>query len=180
MNRFALLIGAVVALSACGPEPSVNETNASVEEVSEKVREASREQGLIRPGKWQSTVTIEEMSVPGMPPETAQRMQAMLEQSRSAEVCLTEEQAKKPNAFFAGNDQCRYDHFTMRGGKIDAAMRCSSGEATQVMEMEGTYSPTSYNMRMMSKTEGGPAGQAMTMQMRVESKRVGECDEEQN
>lgn len=181
MNRLALLIGAAVLLTACGQDASVNETNATVAEVSESVREASREQGLIRPGKWASTVTIEEMSVPGMPPETAERMEAMLQQSRTAEVCLTEEEAARPDAnFFAGNEQCRYDRFTMAGGEIEALMRCSEGETTQVMEMAGTYSPTDYDMRMVSKTLGGPAGEAMTLQMRVRSQRVGKCDKEQN
>ena len=51
---------------------------------------------------------------------------------------------KRPKEdFFAGkNNECRYDHFTMGGGKIDAAMHCGGkhGES-QVMQMAGTYSP---------------------------------------
>lgn len=180
MYRAMLCLGLVLPLAACGSKPSVEETNASVEEVSQKVREASRDQGLIRPGKWISTVTIENMAMPGMPPETRQRLQSMLQQTRTAEVCLTEEQAKKPSAdFFSGNEECRYDHFTMTGGKIDAAMRCSHGGTTQTMQMAGTYSPTSYEMRMKSATAGGPSGEPMTMEMRVQSHRVGDCTPQQ-
>ena len=51
---------------------------------------------------------------------------------------------------------------------------------TQVMEMSGTYSANSYEMRMCSTTEGGQAGAPMTMQMEVQSRRVGECDAEQS
>lgn len=171
----------LLLLAACGPSASVDETNASVEEVSESVRQAAKEEGLIRPGKWVSTVTVEEMSIPGMPPETRERMQEMLSQTRTAATCLTEEDAKKPSAdFFSGGDQCRYDHFTMRGGKIDAAMRCSQEGATQVMQMTGTYSGNSYEMRMRSTTEGGPGDAPMTMQMKVESRRVGACDQKQS
>lgn len=180
MTRAILLLSIALPLAACGSEPSVSEQNASVEDVSERVREASREQGLIRPGKWMSTVSIEDVSLPGMPADTAERMRSMLSQTRSVESCLTPEQARQPNAnFFSGNDQCRYDTFTMTGGKIDAVMRCEHQGTTQVMEMEGTYSPTSYEMHMRSVTEGGPGGETMTMQMKVAAERVGECESEQ-
>ncbi|HUG45316.1 MAG TPA: DUF3617 domain-containing protein [Sphingomicrobium sp.] len=178
MIRSILLLGLALPLVSCGPGPTVSEENASVEEVADKVREASKDQGLIRPGKWVSAVTIEEVSIPGMPPEAAEQMQGMLTRTRSAESCLTEEDAKQPRAtFFAGNDKCRYDRFEMSSGKIDALMRCQQDGATQVMEMTGTYSPSSYRMQMSSKTEAGPGGEPMTMQMRVEAERIGECDE---
>jgi hypothetical protein len=57
-------------------------------------------------------------------------------------------------------------------------MRCEQDGTTQVMEMTGTYSPSNYRMRMNSTTEGGPGGEAMTIQMRVEAERTGECDAE--
>jgi hypothetical protein len=179
MRIAALILPALLApLASCGPSPTVSEENASVEEVADKVREASRDQGLIRPGKWVSSVTIEEVSIPGMPREAAEQMKGMLTQTRTADSCLTPEDAKQPNAtFFAASDQCRYDRFEMRGGKIDAVMRCQQEGATQVMEMTGTYSPTSYKMRMNSTTEGGPGGEAMTIQMRVEAERTGECED---
>ena len=179
MNRVALLIFAAVPLAGCGG-PSVNEENASVEEVSEKVREASRDQGLIRPGQWTSSVTIERMDMPGVPPQAAEQMKRMVAQTHTSERCLTPEEVQQPKGdFFGGNENCRYDHFTMRGGRIDAQMRCTAQGATQVMDMEGTYSPDAYEMRMTSRSEGGPTGQGMTMQMKVEAERVGECTGEE-
>jgi hypothetical protein len=136
---------------------------------------------FVRPGKWQSQITVEEISMPGMPPEMAQQMKAMIAQreKQSSEQCLTEENVRRPQEeFFAGkNNACRYDHFQMGGGKIDATMRCKASGVTQVMEMDGTYSPESYTMRMATRSDGGqgPAG-GMEMRMRVESKRIGECD----
>jgi len=176
VNRSAMLIALALPLVACGSGPSVDEKNASVEEVAEKVREASRGDQFIRPGKWLSSMTIEEMNMPGMPPEAAEQMQRMLAQSQSSESCLTAEQVKQPKEeFFSGNENCRYDHFRMGGGKIDAAMRCQASGSTQLMQMTGNYSPDSYEMRMQSKVEGGP-GEGMTMRMKVEAKRTGECD----
>jgi hypothetical protein len=83
---------------------------------------------------------------------------------------------KQPKGkFFGGNDNCRYDHFTMSGGKIDAAMRCTESGRSQIMQMSGTYSPDAYSMQMSSRSEGGPADEAVSMQMKVDAKRIGQC-----
>lgn len=177
MKPALLVIAAVLPLAACGQSPTVSEENASVEEVAQKVRVATRDKGFVQPGKWSSTITIEDVQMPGAPPATAAQMKKMMMQTRTAESCLTPEEAKAPKGdFFGGSESCRYDHFKMGGGKIDAKMHCAQDKGSQVMEMSGSYSPTSYEMHMKSQVQGGEPGQAMTMQMRVESKRVGECD----
>ncbi len=179
--KTAALLLAALPLAACNSEPEISATNASVEEVAEKVRDAGAgtSASFIRAGKWASKVTMEEVTMPGMPPEMTARMKSSIAGDKSYESCLTEEQAKRPTEdFFAGkNNQCRYDHFNMGGGKIDAKMRCAQGGMSQVMEMAGTYSPDSYQMRMSTATEGaGGAAEGMTMKMRVDAKRVGACD----
>lgn len=174
MYRSILLASLILPVAACGSKPAVDEKNASVEEVSQKVREVSNDEGLIRPGKWQSTVTIDQMDMPGVPPQVATQMKKMIAQAHTSDTCLTPQEVKQPKAtFFSGNDQCRYDHFTMGNGKIDAEMHCDQGGTTQVMQMNGTYSPNSYQMQM--KAKGGRGGEAMTMQMSVDAKRIGEC-----
>jgi len=176
MMRRILLVALPLCVAACNSKPAVEETNASVEEVAEKVREASDDGQLLQPGKWLSKVTIEDVAIPGMPKEAAEQMKRMVAQTHQAESCLTPEQAKKPNGgFFGGNDQCRYDHFIMRGGKIDAQMRCDQGGTSQAMKMTGSYSPNSYEMRMTTNQEEGPGGSPMSLKMKVEAKRVGEC-----
>ena len=183
MNQIAAaaLLACALPLAACNSEPEVSATNASVEEVADKVADAGAGANFIRAGKWSSTVTMEEVSAPGMPPELAERMKGATGAAagKTYESCLTEEEAKAPKEdFFAGkNASCRYDHFNMGGGKIDAKMRCSQGGMSQVMEMAGTYGPERYQMRMATKMEGagGPV-EGMTMKMRVDAKRVGVCD----
>ena len=177
---FVLLICAAGACSRS--EPDVDARNASVAEVAEQVRGATGEQGFVRPGKWLSQVTVEDVSAPGLPAQVRDQMQGMMAKQSSYESCLTPEQAKRPKEdFFAGKDnQCRYEHFTMGDGKIDARMKCSTEGMSQTMEMAGTYSPEAYNMRMTTKAEGmpGPASE-MSMRMRVDAKRVGECNAKQ-
>lgn len=172
------MLSSLAALGACNQGPEVHEKNASVEDVAGKVREATGGQ-FIRAGEWKSTSAIEEMTVPGLSAEESARMKQVMATSGIHEftTCLTEEDVKQPEGkFFTGNDQCRYDHFTMSRGKIDAAMRCQNGGGVQVMTMTGTYAPDSYQMRMEMKGGGAPgANGAMTMRMRVDSKRIGEC-----
>jgi hypothetical protein len=181
MKTILCLIACALPLAACNKGPQINEKNASVAEIAQKVREVSPGEGFIRPGLWESKVTVEKFEMPGMPPEMSQRMKTMMAQNQEhgSKNCLTPEDVKRPKEdFFAGkNNQCRYDHFTMGGGKIDATMRCGGkhGES-QAMQMAGTYSPESYQMETSMKMEGGstPEG-SMAMTMRIEAKRVGEC-----
>jgi hypothetical protein len=63
----------------------------------------------------------------------------------------------------------------MGDGKIDAEMHCEQQGVSQRMTMAGSYGPEAYSMHMTSRSEGGPAGAAMSMKMRVEAKRVGDC-----
>lgn len=168
----------LMMLAACDSGPTVKAENAKPSEVAEKVRAAGGGSTFVRPGKWVSSVTIQEMSVPGMPPEFAAKMKERMAEARTFESCLTPEQAKKPKEdFFAGADKsCRYDKFEMTGGKIDATMHCSREGVSQTMTMAGNYSDDHYNMQMSSKMEGAGPQAGMSMKMQVDSKRVGECD----
>lgn len=186
MRLLFLVTGAAVLLAGCGKsEPTVKARDATAGEVAEKVREAGADQSIVRPGLWESKVTIDQLDMPGVPPEMLQRMKAMMaeRQEHSFQTCLTAEDVKRPKEdFFAGkNNECRYDNFTMGGGKIDAVMHCGKGGASQTMQMAGTYSPDSYQMQMSTKSEpakGQEAG-AMSMQMRVQANRIGECSAKQ-
>jgi hypothetical protein len=178
MKRAVRVAASILFLASCNKSPEVHEKDASVAEVAKKVREAGADQSFVRPGLWQSKVTIEKFEVPGMPQEMATRMRTMMAQNQEHgfQSCLTAEDVKKPKEdFFAGKDnECRYDGFTMGGGKIDAVMHCGKG---QTMKMAGTYAPDSYSMQtsMTAAADKGDEASGMQMQMRIEAQRVGEC-----
>lgn len=178
-NRLAAaLLAAVLPLAACDSGPSVKVENASVGEVANEVAEAGGTGSFVRPGKWESKLTIMDMSMPGMPPEVAAQMKGFAGRIEAHQTCLTVEQAQRPKEdFFAGADRnCRYDRFTMSGGKIDAVMKCAQEGGTQVMEMAGTYSSDAYDMTMTSTASGTGPSAGMKMRMRVDARRIGECD----
>lgn len=180
MKPLILIAAAATALGAGNREPKVDAKNATPEEVAAKVAASGVDKVMMRPGLWQSKVTIGEVNVPGAPPEMSAAMSGRTSEERT--YCLSEAEAKKPGEnFFAGNkNECRYDHFTMDGGKIDAAMRCTHEQMTQLVNFKGTYTPEAYQMAMDTKVEGGPREMAgMSMSMKVDSKRVGECSAKQ-
>lgn len=180
--RLALIVPALLLpLAACDSGPKVSATNATAEEVQEKVAAATGKEGvLVNPGRWEGTMTIKEMDIPNMPAQAKEQMKAQMGGAKTFVSCVTEEDVKKQKAFFTGDEtdkSCKYDHFNMAGGKIDAVMNCDhGGGARMAMTMNGSYSPDSYTMNMSSKASGGnsPMG-AMSMTMTVDAKRVGVC-----
>jgi hypothetical protein len=179
MKYPSLALVLAVPLAGCGSSsgPSVNEKNATVEQISNKVSAATAAGALrFNPGKWVSTVTVDEMTIPGLPPQAAAMMKKAIGEAHTDDKCLTPEEAKKPQAnFFTNKKDCRYDHFTMSGGSIDAKMVCSSGGQSQTFELKGNYSADSYHMAMQGNVTGGPGGREMTMRMHVDAKHVGAC-----
>jgi hypothetical protein len=170
----------MLALCACDSK-TVTAQNASTAEVAQKVKASGiAEEGFISAGKWRTTMTIKDMQIPGMPPEAAGRMKAQMGKARSFDHCVTAEEAKKPKEdFFAGEQakSCRYDNFTMGGGKIAMVMHCASEQGKQTMTMNGTYGADAYHMTMQSKAEmqgGGPMG-AMTFDAVLDAKKIGLC-----
>ena len=172
------IIAAAMPLAACNKGPDISVKNASVGEVAEKVREAGGSGSFIDPGRWETKVSLLDVDIPGMPPQMQQQMKQHMAsmQEHGYATCLTEADVKRPKEdFFAGkNKECRYDHFTMSGGKIDAALRCEgkpSGAMT--MSINGSYSRDSYEATMAMDVSGGEGG--MKVRSHSEAHRVGVC-----
>ena len=181
MKSAAILIACALPLAACNKGPQVNEKNASVAEVAKKVREAGGDESFIRAGLWQSKVTIEKFEMPGMPPEMTQRMKTMMAQNQEHGSQTLPDPGGRQAAeggFLRRQEQaCRYDHFTMGGGKIDAAMRCGGKPRRKPGHADGRdlLARQLSDADLSMKCRAGPAQGGMTMKMRVEAQRVGEC-----
>lgn len=177
MKRLTLMLPALLA--ACHSQPTVTAQNASAAEVAAKLDAAGGSDAFVNPGHWKMTMTINDMTIPNMPPAMAQKMKGAMANARTFESCLTPEEAKKPKeGFFAGsNNQCRYEHFTMGGGKIDAAMQCNEQMGSRTMKMTGTYGGDAYHMTIASTGSGAANNPAagMSMTMTMDAKRTGEC-----
>ncbi len=177
MRTIAALSLSLLALAGCD-KGTVNETNASIEEVENAVAAAGPAVRL-QPGRWETSGEIVELDAPGMPPQAQEMMKKQMTANASrVAVCLRQEDVEKPNAGFFGqtSKDCRFDHYRMDSGSIDAKMRCAPpGGGSVTTTMAGTYSSDHYDMEMASQMAGLGAKQPMTMRMKVRSQRVGEC-----
>lgn len=179
MKHALCILASFVCVTACNKGPTVDLKNADANQVSQAVKQSGvmNSGQMVEPGLWESKVTIQEMNVPGIPAEYADKMKQQMaqHQMQSSKHCITPEEVKKPKEdFFGGSKSCKYDHFTMGGGKIDIAMVCSAEGSTQTMNASGSYTPTTYSLDMANSATGGEQ-QGMTMKMHVDSRRVGEC-----
>ena len=130
---------------------------------------AASAESPVTPGKWQTTTTVESMTMPGMPPEMAKRMMG---KPMSATICITPKEAAAGPRDVIGksNGACRYRSFVATAGRINAVMECKTGAPTpQLIAVSGTYSPVSYDIR--SKMSGG----AVQSVSRTMGKRLGPC-----
>ncbi len=167
-------------LAACNSGPEVSATNATQAEVQAQVEASGAGEDItIEPGRWEGTMTIHTLDMPGIPPAAREQMKAQMGAARNFANCVTPEDVKAQKAFFTGdgtNDpNCKYDHFNLKGGKIDAALSCNRPEGKMTMTMDGDYAPDRYRMDMASKVHSAAAAGAMDMKMSVEAKRVGDC-----
>ena len=179
MKNAVCVLASVVCLSACNKGPTVELHNATGNQVAAAVTQAGvmNSDTMVQPGLWQSKTTVEEMNIPGIPAQyAAQAKQSMMERRNETNShCIKPEDVKKPKEDFFGADKsCKYDHFTMGGGKIDVAMVCHEEETTMNTQVSGSYTPTSYSIET-SMTGSGGAQNGMSMKMHVDAQRVGEC-----
>jgi hypothetical protein len=171
------VIASALCLAGCNKGPTVSLKNASGNDVAAAVKQSGVMSTEIQPGEWESKATVLEMNIPGMPPQFADKMkQSMAEhRNQASKHCIKAEDVKKPKEDFFGADKsCRYDHFTMGGGKIDVAMTCKEEGSTMNTKVAGSYTSTSYSIDASSAGSGGEQN-GMSMKMHVDAQRVGEC-----
>jgi hypothetical protein len=165
-----------LALAACGSQPEVKAENASIAEVAQAARVASK----IEPGQWRTETTIEAVEMPGMPVQIADAMKKQMAANgtQKIETCVTKEQAERPPEELLGgkgSDACRYETFEMKGGKLNAVMTCKGmgpGAGEMRMTIAGDYGGTRYDL--IGTAEMG-MGQKMTMRTHVKGSRIGAC-----
>lgn len=168
MRHWVTGAAALILLAGCGGEPEEMSADQVADELS-SVR--------IEPGQWEATNEIIEASAPGLPPEA---LKQMIGRKTTVSNCVTEEQAEKPDANFLAaqqNANCKYEDFSMRGGRMNGRMVCSGGDSPGQMEMtmDGEYGARSYDMTMDMAMMGMPAGADMKMKARTTGRRIGDC-----
>ena len=167
----------VLALGAC-KKHEISEKNADPAAVAAKVAAVGDKP---QPGRWESTLKLESIDMPGLPPDAKAMMQKQMGTMRTFATCLSPEDAARPAADFfnQGKSGCIYDHFTMSDGHLDAAMTCKQMPGghpggTMKIALSGSYGPGDYEVHTNSSMSM-PDGKGMTQAMTMTAHRTGDC-----
>lgn len=184
MRKLLLTMALGAALTGCNKGPSTEESaratgdirleNASAEEV---IKQAAAAQGKnqIQPGEWENSVQVVAMEMPGLPEAFRKKMEDETKAPTVKKECKTAADAKAVDfAKLAPVAQgCTFAKYVLSGGKVEADMVCKGPMGAVAMTINGTQSPTSYDMTM-TQTLDGPKGKAKTT-IRASGKRLGDC-----
>jgi len=180
MTRALILTASILALAACGDKEPTGPRTAD-----EVIAEAGKLEKP-RPGQYETKVDLIDFSVPGLPKEQADAMKSMMGQNsqQTNSYCLTDAEASKgfeesvrKMTEGQGQMKCDFSRFEVDGGTIDAALTCKGPQGmTSDMTLDGTASAeaSTMHMKMTQKAAMIPGGE-MRMEMKMASKRVGDC-----
>lgn len=181
----ALALASAIALSACGGAGGAVDADADGdgEVTSEEMVAAAdqvSDQMKPQPGQYRASVEFVSADIPGAPPEMVEMMSGMMSQSH--EFCMTQEMAEDgfAEAMQEGrrDDSCTVSRMTIDGGQMDMAMTCNDPDAGEMnIAMNGTVSPTSSDINMVTQGTFGPMGEGR-MEMNVKQERIGDCASE--
>lgn len=113
----------------------------------------------MRPGMWETTTT---MDMPGMPMKMA---------PTTVKHCYTAEEVKDQKKVISSNKDCTVTDVKRSGNKVTWKMKCT-GQNPGTFSGETVFSGDSYVSTMQRESQGG---QGMSVNMKVEGKRVGNC-----
>jgi hypothetical protein len=164
-RALAPLAAASAAVAGCGePEPA----NLTAEQVAAELG-AMR----IEPGLWELTSAVVGVSAPDLPVAMRDRM---IGPRRRLRHCISPAQAARPGASFLAmraGSECTYPRFAIERGRLTGTMVCPDATTT----MDGRYGPRGYDLRMIMESPLGN-GEVMTLQLRAQGRRIGDCEEE--
>lgn len=126
------------------------------------------------PGLYRATITMTGIDVPGMGANMQGHGGGM---TTTSESCLTPADVEQgfEEMMKRGQDgSCRYEKFTVAGGKLDAVMLCQTGQGEARMEMKGTATPTGSDFDASMKMDLDGMGNG-TMRFSAKHERIGDC-----
>lgn len=179
-------LGAALVLAGCGggaeEEGAGNGAGITPEQAAAAMEDAIE----ARPGQYETQVEINDIAMPDIPGMGEAEMAQMREMLSSGHnttstFCLTpEEAAQGPRRMVQEMTEadCTFASFDMSGGNLSAEMQCRNPQGLNgAYALDGTMTPESSDMTMRidQAMPGVAGGGRMEMEMRVTSRRIGEC-----
>lgn len=172
------ILASLIAAGSCGPAKTDGSVPAAATPTQAKGPPST--DGSLEPGLWRMDVAFEALEIPGMPKAIADTMKAGIDaETKTEESCMSAEEAKDgftkiANEMNQGGD-CKTAEFDNANGKVTARMSCGKAGSGGEMTMDGTYTSTSMDLRIIMQTQGEGDGANARMIMTVKGERIGEC-----
>ncbi len=125
----------------------------------------------ILPGEWETSSSIRMQTMPNMPPQVAEMMRNRMGKPIVVRSCITPEEAARGPETRSPDKKCKLINISYEAGRMTSEMQCNHDGAVTRIKMQGSYSPTSYEMDGQMSSSGGGAG-PMAMTMHVTGRRV--------
>jgi hypothetical protein len=177
----AVAIGAF-ALAACSGGDAGSK-GVSEDDVRSELASATQ----LNPGQYAANFEIVRFDVPGMPADQQSMIREMMAGAAQVQnsYCLTDEQARRGGEdmfreMAKGSGDCRFDSFEVDGTSVSGVLSCTpQGSGRAVMRMSGTMASTRTDLTLTTDITDSslPQGRAQ-MEMRVASRRTGDCTAE--
>ncbi len=128
------------------------------------------------PGKYRTDMELVSFEAPGMPANMRGMMSQMMASGfqRENTYCLTPEDTGQDWLEQMSNSDCTLDEFSADGNSFSTAMSCDMEGQSATIAMTGTASGNSSDVTMAMDFAVPDMGR-ITMTMRMQSQRVGEC-----
>jgi hypothetical protein len=163
--RTLAVVGLTCALASCSP-PAAQAPGADA-------GGGAAMANSLQPGQYRTTVTMLEMSIPGVK-STNINMDPV-----TTEDCVTSSDVAD---FTSGNmanadagESCTQNNMSSSGGRIQGEATCTGEYGARTMQMSGTYTSNHVDMEIASTSDMPGGGGQMTQRMRIVTDRIGEC-----
>lgn len=163
-----------LALTACGDQKTGSTTltsNSATGEVVSSETGAGAETPKLQPGKWEIRTQVSDLKMANMPAGMPANPPA-----QTNTICITPEQAAKgPEEMLkqSGAD-CTVASNSFAGGRMESDVSCKlPGDTQMTGKTTGTFTPTSFTTDQQMEMTGRTA---MSQKVRIEGKRIGECE----
>jgi hypothetical protein len=129
-------------------------------------------------GLWETKVSFTEVKATGLSEKNKRKLLDDVSQQLSGQACLSEEQARKPDAdFFAGSqsDDCKYKKFDIKDGQLDLTLSCNmNAMATLDMDMKGAVGATALDLDIAPSLRLPMMG-AVELRGKAQGRYLGAC-----
>lgn len=124
----------------------------------------------VKPGQWETTVTVTSVEMPGV---YARQADAMRGKVTKRMHCITPEAAARdPQDVMGSSKTCKVTHHSMALGRLSSEMVCRHGPGTMTATSTGSYTPDKFSTTGRAVSTGSPP---MTMTTTSVGRRVGSC-----